>query len=180
MNGRFQGSTQAVNSLGINIYLAKVFSSLLWKPSRAMKHLLASQQALQRPCCWRLPRGFWELTIHPFLPGSRLATPGCALTAQDFPVSHPPPHSFPFSQSPLVFVLEPGTQATSVCQQAKCDPHHQPAILSLQHLEKWCLSFFLCVCMCVYENVHVCLCVEARGQPHDTIHLIFHDGASPF
>lgn len=132
MNSRFQGSAQAVNSSGINIYLAKVFSSLLWKPSRATKHLLASQQALQRPCCWRSPRGFWELTIHPFLPGSGLATPGCALAAQDFPVSHPP-YSFPSSQSPLVFVLEPGTQATSVCQQAKCVP----------------IFTFVCLCVCI-------------------------------
>lgn len=154
MNGGFQGSAQAVNSLGINIYLAKVFSSLLWKPSRATKLLLASQQALQSPAAGGCLEASGNLLPTPF--GLAPAWQPLAVHLQHGLSPFPIPHSFLSSQSPLVFVLEPGTQFTSVCKQAKCGPHHQPAILSLQYLEKWGLSSFLCVCMCVYENTHVC------------------------
>lgn len=44
---QISGVSASREDLGINIYLAKVFSSLLGKPTMAMKHLLASPQALQ-------------------------------------------------------------------------------------------------------------------------------------
>lgn len=96
MKHRFQGSAQAKNGLGINIYLAKAFSLLLGKPTGAigaMKHLLAGCRLCKGPPCWRSPRGLWELLL-PLL-CSLLTSPGSALATHTFPeLPHPQPHSF--------------------------------------------------------------------------------------
>lgn len=125
MNHGFHGSAQAVNGLGINIYLAKVFSSLLGKPTGATEHLLAGQQACGGPRCrWRWPRGLWEFTIRPFCQAPSWQPLASALAA----------HTSLFP-SPLLPVLPslPWSlflrMAHNICKQAKCGPPHQPEVV---------------------------------------------------